>query len=244
MRKSEPAAPGRGGKFGDRKDGPRGDRPDRPDRQNARSDARPDSRGGMSGGARDGARDGTRDGAGFGARDNNRDFGRSDAPRLGDAAFRAQRDALENAQMALKKLAAQAHGETIVQLLSAWEARDAAQLPSVQALGGRATAATRNGWALALGAAGAASGSGGSGSSGGSGDAAVALLRLEMAAEVPTPAEHLSARRLLQLQLLTKRNAPEPAQTWGQDTATLLASPFAADSARRVQNALRVLLKN
>ena len=134
--------------------------------------------------------------------------------------------------MALKKLAAQAHGETIVQLLGAWEARDAAQLPTVQALGGRATAATRNGWVQALGA------------SGTSGDAAVALLRLEMAAEVPTPAEHISARRLLQLQLLTKRNAPEPAQTWGQDTATLLASPFAADSARRAQNALRVLLKS
>ena len=31
-----------------------------------------------------------------------------------------------------------------------------------------------------------------------------ALLRLEMAAELPTPAEHLNARRALQLQLLTR----------------------------------------
>ena len=227
MRKSEPAPAARGGKFGDRKDGPRTDRPDRPN-------ARPDARGGMAGGGRNDGRDGGRDG-GFGARDGARDFGRSDAPRLGDTAFRAQRDALEHAQMALKKLAAQAHGETIVQLLTAWEKRDAAQLPTLQALGGRASAATRNGWAQALASADGA---------GASGDVAVALLRLEMAAELPTPAEHLSARRLLQLQLLTKRNAPEPAQTWGQDTATLLASAFAADPARRVQNALRVLLKN
>ena len=75
-------------------------------------------------------------------------------------------------------------------------------------------------------------------------DPAVALLRLEMAAELPTPAEHLSARRMLQLQLLTKRNDPEPAQTWGQDAATVLASGFAADSARRIQNVLKVLLKS
>ena len=228
MRKSEPAPPGRGGKFGDRKDGPRGDRPDR-------SAARPDARGGAAGGGRDTGRDSGRDsggqGASYGARDGIRDFGRSDAPRLGDTAFRAQRDALENAQYALKKLAAQAHGETIVQLLTAWETRDAAQLPTVQALGGRATPATRTAWVQALG------------NSAPAGDAAVALLRLEMAAELPTPAEHISARRMLQLQLLTKRNAPEPAQTWGQDAATVLSSSFDANSARRVQNVLKVLLK-
>ena len=226
MRKSEPAPPARGGKFGDRKDGPRGDRPDRSDR----TSARPDSRGGMPGGA--GGRDGGRD---FG-RDGGRDFGGSDAPRLGDTAFRAQRDALEHAQLALKKLAAQAHGEAIIQLLTAWEARDAALLPSVQALGSRATPATRSAWVQALGSAPAAATP--------KSDPAVALLRLEMAAELPTPAEHISARRMLQLQLLTKRNDPEPAQTWGQDAATVLASGFAADSARRVQNVLKVLLKS
>ena len=240
MRKSEPAPAGRGGKFGDRKDGPRGDRPDR-------SAARPDARGsggaGAAGGGRDapwsgggqGASFGGRDGGRDGARDGGRDFGRSDAPRLGDTAFRAQRDALENAQYALKKLAAQAHGETIVQLLSAWEARDAALLPNVQALGGRATAATRTAWVQALGNAPVAATP--------KNDPSVALLRLEMAAELPTPAEHLSARRMLQLQLLTKRNDAEPAQTWGQDAATVLASSFAPDSARRVQNVLTVLLK-
>lgn len=63
-----------------------------------------------------------------------------------------------------------------------------------------------------------------------------------MAAEAPTPAEHISARRMLQLQLLTKRNDPAPAQTWAQDTAKVLASNFDAGNARRMQTVLKVLL--
>jgi hypothetical protein len=69
------------------------------------------------------------------------------------------------------------------------------------------------------------------------------MLRLEMASETPTPAEHLSARRMLQLQLLTKRNDPAPVQTWGQDAAAVLAGPFEPSQARRLQNVLKVLLK-
>ncbi len=132
--------------------------------------------------------------------------------------------------MALRKLAAQAHGEALTQLLGAWEHRDAAQVPSAQELGSRVTAASRSAWNKALAQAPA-------------GDASVALLRLEMASEVPTPAEHITARRALQLQLLTKRNDPAPVQTWGQDVATVLASAFDAGVARRVQNVLKVLLK-
>jgi hypothetical protein len=64
-----------------------------------------------------------------------------------------------------------------------------------------------------------------------------------MAAEVPTPAELLSDRRALQLQLLTRRNDPAPAQTWGQDTAVVLGAEFSAADARRLQNVLKVLLK-
>ena len=152
-----------------------------------------------------------------------------DTPRLGDAAFRAQREALEHAQHALKKLSAQAHGASLTQLLGAWEQRDANQLPTVQDLGNRVTAATRTSWARALSAAPA-------------GDAAVALLRLEMAAELPTPATALDARRALQLQLLTRRNDPAPAQTWGQDAALVLASPFNAESSPRLQRVLKALL--
>jgi hypothetical protein len=64
-----------------------------------------------------------------------------------------------------------------------------------------------------------------------------------MAAEVPTPAEHLSARRMLQLQLLTRRNDPAPAQTWGQDAAVIFFGEYNAEDARRLQNAVKALLK-
>jgi ATP-dependent RNA helicase SUPV3L1/SUV3 len=155
---------------------------------------------------------------------------RHDAPRLGDAAFRAQRDALEQAQLALRKLSAQAHGEALTHLLQAWETRDASQVPSVQDLGNRVSPAVRSAWAKALATEAATA------------DPA-AMLRLEMAAELPTPAEHLSERRMLQLQLLTRRNDPAPAQTWGQDAASVLASRFDAGQSRRLQNVLKVLLK-
>ena len=119
-----------------------------------------------------------------------------------------------------------------MQLLAAWEKRDAALVPTAQDLGARANAAARSAWVNALGQA-----------PNDAKDAATPLLRLEMAAEVPTPAEHLSARRMLQLQLLTKRNDPGPAQTWVQDTAAVLAGAYEPERARRVQNVLKVLLK-
>ena len=151
-------------------------------------------------------------------------------PRLGDAAFRAQRDALEHAQQALKKLAAQAHGEALTQLLTAWEKRDAALVPTAQDLGGRVAPATRNAWTQALASAPA-------------GEAAQAMLSPEMADDVHTPADHLSDRRMLQLPLLTRRNDPAPTETWGQDTARVLASASDVATARRLQNALKALLR-
>ena len=183
---------------------------------------------------------GARDAKGPGRRDERPGAGRwgerpgfePRGPRLGDAAFRAQRQAQEHAEAALRKLAAQAHGEVLTQLLTAWEKRDAETLPTAQALGGRAGASARSTWAQAL--AGAAAG----------GDqAAQSMLRLEMAADVPTPAEHLSARRMLQLQLLTQRNAAGPAETWAQDVAKVLAAPHDAATARRLQTVLKALLK-
>ena len=201
MKKDAPAAPGRGPRPGDR-DGSRGPRAD--SRFGDRND-----RGGR-----------------FGERPAHEDRG----PRLGDTAFRAQREAMEHAQLALKKLAAQAHGEALTQLLTAWEARDASQVPGTQELGGRVSASVRTAWVQALSAA-------------PQGDASEALLRLEIAAETPTPAEHMGARRMLQLQLLTRRNDPAPVQTWGQDTARVLASASDAASARRLQNALKTLLR-
>ncbi len=210
MKKETPAAPGaRGGKWGDRKEGGRDSRDSR--------DVRPGSRSGPGGDSR------------FGGE--GRGFPRAEAPRLGDAAFRAQRDAMENAQLALRKLAAQAHGEALTQLLTAWEKRDAALVPNAQALGSRVTPAVRTAWVQAIQNAPAAK------------DTQTAVLRLEMAAEVPTPADDLTARRALQLQLLTRRNDPAPAQTWGEDATTVLAGSFDAQLARRVQGVLKVLLK-
>lgn len=216
MKKAEPA-PMRGGKFGDRKDSGRGPR-------DAGGGGRADDRGARDAGGRAGAR-GDRGGAW-----RSDDRPPSDVPRLGDTAFRAQREALEHAQFALKKLAAQAHGEALTQLLTAWEQRDGAKVPTAQDIGGRIGPSTRGSWAKAVANA-------------PSGQAAVPLLRLEMAAELPTPAAHLDARRALQLQLLTRRNDPTPAQTWEQDAASVLASNFDAESARRMQNALKVLLR-
>lgn len=214
-----PAARGAGGRFGDRRDGGRPG-PGGPGRSGDRGAPRSDTRGDR-GGAPAGR---------FGDRPPRfEDRG----PRLGDAAFRAQREALERADMALRKLAAQAHGEALTQVLGAWEQRDASRLPSIQELGRAVTPAVRSGWSQAIGSAPTAAAN----------DAAEALLRLEMAAEVPTPAEQLDARRALQLKLLTKRGDPAPAQTWGQDAGKVLAAAHDAASARRLQNALKALLR-
>ena len=204
MKKDAPAAPGRGGRPGERRDGRAGDREGGRGPRGDRSPA----------------------GHRFGDRPAYEDRG----PRLGDTAFRAQREAMEHAQLALKKLAAQAHGEALTQLLTAWDKRDAALVPSAQDLGAGVTASVRSAWVQAV-------------STAPQGDASEALLRLEMAAEAPTPAEHIAARRMLQLQLLTRRNDPAPAQTWGQDVARVLASGSDAANARRLQNVLKTLLR-
>jgi ATP-dependent RNA helicase SUPV3L1/SUV3 len=198
------------------------------DGRDARRDGRPGDRGARPGGDRAGDRfadRGLRGAPGAG-----RDFREDRGPRLGDAAFRAQREALERAEMSLRKLAAQAHGETLTRLMSAWQERQADTLPSAQELGRAINAATRQAWAQAVSAQAKT-------------PPATALLRLEMAAEVPTPAEQLSERRMLQLQLLTQRNQPGPTETWGQDVAQVLSGPHDEASARRLQNVLKNLLR-
>jgi hypothetical protein len=167
---------------------------------------------------RDGGRDGGREG--FAPR----------GPRLGDAAFRAQRFALESAQDALRRLAAQAHGEVLTQLMHAWEKRDAAQLPAAQAIGSKLSPAQRTQWSQALSAQ-------------PQGEVVTPLLRLEVAADLPTPAAHMDARRALQLQMLTRRNDPSPQMTWAADAAQVLGGAYDEAVARRLQSALKVLLK-
>jgi ATP-dependent RNA helicase SUPV3L1/SUV3 len=167
---------------------------------------------------RDGGRDGGREG--FAPR----------GPRLGDAAFRAQRHALESAQDALRRLAAQAHGEVLTQLMHAWQKRDAAQVPAAQAIGSKLNPAQRTQWAQAVSAE-------------AKGEVVTPLLRLEVAADLPTPAAHMDARRALQLQMLTRRNDPSPQMTWAADAAQVLGAAYDEAAARRLQAALKVLLK-
>ncbi|MEY3887561.1 MAG: hypothetical protein RL650_1653 [Pseudomonadota bacterium] len=206
QKKSVPASTGRPGDRRDGKGGPRGDKPGFGDKAGGRFD-----RG---------------DRADRGDRFERPDRG----PRLSDAAFRAQRDAKESAEMALRKLAAQAHGESLTHLLDAWEKRQADLVPTAQDLGRNVNAAARAAWSQALAKSPSAS-------------AGEAILRLEMAAEVPTPAENLNERRALQLQLLTRKNQPGPQETWALDVTAVLSSAHDAKVARRLQNALKNLLR-
>ena len=208
QKRTEMAPPGRGGKFGDRREGGR--------------DGRPADRGDRGGRPQD------RFGDRFGDRAERAERG----PRLGDAAFRAQRDALGQAEMTLRKLASQAHGETLSNLMAAWETRQSETLPSAQELGKGVNAAIRAVWVQSVQAAPAPQSA-----------AQAALLRLEMAAEVPTPAEFLNDRRALQLQLLTRRHEPGPLDTWRQDVGTVLSAAHDGGAARRLQNVLKQLLQ-
>jgi len=203
QKKSVPAPTGRPGDRRDGKGGPRSDKPGFGDKASGRFDR-----------------------ADKGARFERQDRG----PRLSDAAFRAQRDAKEHAEMALRKLAAQAHGESLTNLLAAWEKRQADQVPTPQELGRNVNAAARAAWSQAIAQAPKA-------------DAGEAILRLEMAAEVPTPAENLNERRALQLQLLTRKNQPGPQDTWALDVTAVLSSAHDPKVARRLQNALKNLLR-
>ena len=187
-------------------------------------DGKPGAKGAMGGKA--GGKFGDKSGGGWRDREDSAPRG----PRLGEAAFRAQRFAIDNAQDALRRLAAQAHGEVLTQLLHAWEKRDPEQMPAAQAIGNKLNAAQRTQWTQALGKAPAA-------------DATQALLRMEMAADLPTPAAHMDARRALQLQLLTRRNDPSPQMTWAADAAQVLSSGYDEVNGRRLQSALKVLLK-
>ena len=203
QKKAVPAPAGRPGDRRDGKGGPRGDKPGFGDKAGGRFDR-----------------------ADKGDRFERQDRG----PRLSDAAFRAQRDAKEHAEMALRKLAAQAHGESLTNLLAAWEKRQADLVPTPQELGRNVNAAARAAWSQAVGQSPKA-------------DAGEAILRLEMAAEVPTPAENLNERRALQLQLLTRKNQPGPQDTWALDVTAVLSSAHDPKVARRLQNALKNLLR-
>jgi hypothetical protein len=141
------------------------------------------------------------------------------------------RHAQDLAEQTMRKLSAQAHGEVLSHLIHAWKDRQPEKLPGAKELGARVAAGQRQAWQAALSSAPK------------EGQGSLALLRLEIAAEVPTPASHLEERRRMQLTLLTQRHQASPRETWAQDVAQVLAEPHAEDSARRLQAALKVFLR-
>ena len=131
----------------------------------------------------------------------------------------------------MRKLAAQAHGQTLTNLMSAWKDKNPDLVPPLKELGSRINSSQRAAWTKAV-------------QMGAEKINHEALLRLEMAANAPTPASDLQARRNLQLQLLTKRNDPTPAQTWAEDAAGVLSGPYDSEVASRLQTVLKTLLKH
>ena len=108
----------------------------------------------------------------------------------------------------MKKLAAQAHGEALTQLITAWEQRSGDLVPTLQELGKAVSAPVRSSWVQSVSAAPA-------------GDAAEALLRLEIAAEAPTPAEHALCAESL-AQFLTAAKERKSAQPEAKARAALV----------------------
>jgi ATP-dependent RNA helicase SUPV3L1/SUV3 len=237
MKKSEPAPQGRGFDKRPGQAGARGGRDAAPgQRRDPAAQPGADTRTGA--GARPGASRFDDQRAGGGRRDERSNSGQWGAehraergPRLSDMAYRAQRDALEKAQQQLKKLSSQAHGEVLGQLFTAWQSRQADLVPEAKALHAKMPAATRTMWQKAIASPSAT-------------DTAALLLRLEIAANAPTPAEHLSDRKMMQLQLLTRRHEASPSETWEKDVAQVLSGSYQEDQAKRLQTVLRGMLRS
>jgi ATP-dependent RNA helicase SUPV3L1/SUV3 len=117
------------------------------------------------------------------------------------------------------------------QLFSAWQNRQADLVPEAKALHAKMPAATRTMWQKAIASPSAT-------------DTAALLLRLEIAANAPTPAEHLNDRKMMQLQLLTRRHEASPSETWEKDVAQVLSGNFQEDQAKRLQTVLRGMLRS
>lgn len=219
-----------GGKGRDRdrdggRDNRRGER-----RDGGGRDSRRDDRGGRgrSGGKFDGKFNGKSDG-GF-----ERKPRAPRLPRLSNAAFHAQKAAMNNAQDALKNLSKQAHGAVLVQLLDAWKQRSTDAMPDAAAFR-NLSGAQHKSWQTAIDKARSDAAQ--------TTDATDAILRLEVAAEVPTPAAHHDARRAMQLKLLTERDRATPKETWKEDVTAVLTQAHDDDTSARLQNVLKKLLK-
>ncbi len=153
---------------------------------------------------------------------------RDERLRLSRDTLDAARQARACAQKQLRALAAQAHGASVSQVLQAWHSRDSALLPRPVEAGRLAPALPT--WTKALA----------QNSKGVQTAAQEALLQLEIATELPSPAAYQAARRMLQLKMLTQRGGPD-AHAWQQQVAHVLQSPHNEESATRLLAILKTL---
>jgi ATP-dependent RNA helicase SUPV3L1/SUV3 len=164
----------------------------------------------------------------------NKNDTRLPTPRLADSVFRSQKEASDQAKILLKQLSQQVHGQSFDILQEAWEKRDGTLLPTAQQFGVKAvTNLVRSNWLLAL-----------ENKYPSKLDSETALLRLEIAADIPTQAEYQVARRQLQMQLLTKRNDPGPKETWTEDVANAISSKYTQKDGGRLSKAVKQLLSS
>lgn len=147
------------------------------------------------------------------------------------------RDARERAAKALKNLHSQAHGKSLQALLDAWQNRDVQTLPALTELSKRLKPAEYQLWQKTLAAP---QNNTGANKTASGPSPEEALLQLEIAAELPSPAAHQTARRQMQLQLLTQRKHQDPdAGAWKNLVAQIFASPYSDENAQRLLAVLK-----
>jgi hypothetical protein len=141
-----------------------------------------------------------------------------------------RRKAEDGARKRLQHLQQARRGHVVDALLEAWAARDAAQLPAVDAWAKPVTKAVLQRWAAALQRPAA-------------GEAGTALLRLELASETDSPPSEHAARRALQLSLLASRGRDALMTQWPDDVAQALAAAHTEAGAARLKRCLLKLLR-
>jgi ATP-dependent RNA helicase SUPV3L1/SUV3 len=154
-----------------------------------------------------------------------------DGPRANPQLVQAQRKAHDAAHKKLQELAQGKRGNAIAALTKAWAARDAALLPELSDLRFKLNKAQWQGWQQAIAVPAKAD------------EAArdAALLKLEVAFELDSPAEAQTARRALQLSLLASRGRDALVASWPDQVATVFASASTEQAAARLMACINAM---
>ncbi|MDI9336249.1 MAG: hypothetical protein QM520_04385 [Gammaproteobacteria bacterium] len=139
--------------------------------------------------------------------------------------------ALVEAKKTLKELKQRVYGDLVQQIVDAWEQRNVELLPSLRDLGKQVNATMRSKWLDALSKVAHTE------------ELGAWLLRLEVAADVPSPAEFVTQRRLLMLSNLSSKNKSPPSLTWAEDLAQVFLGTFNQRAGQRMVKILPALLK-